>query len=422
MAQSTIGLIVLAIVLVLYMIPQIPLSVTTIFAMIAMAVTGIISYADVFSGFANSATLLVAGMMVIGHACFTSGLAEWFGGLLFKFVGANEKLFVIMILVIASLLAVVVNGALVVAMLMPIIDSIVYQSKGTITRKHCYFPLGLASTLGNNLTTISATSMITASGLVAAAGYGQMSLFAPTVLNLPALLVVIILYAIFGYKLQQRWFDFEEQPYEMPEEQFEIKTFSKCKMVITAVVLIGVVTGLLAGMNYGACALCGVVILIFSGCIDESTAYRCISWPTIIIVAGSMGFSKGLEASGAGEIIANTIIELSGPVGQSGLGICMILFLAGSLLSNLMSDNASVAILVPIAIALGRKMGGDVMPLVLAAASGIKVAVATPISVVTMTMVETAGYRFKDYLRMGGLVNIVAMVVTGLVIKFVYFM
>ena len=422
MPHSTIAIIILVIALIAYMIPKIPLSVTTVFAMIAMAMTGIISFPEAFSGFANSATLLVAGMMIIGQACFTSGLARTVGELLYRFIGSNEKLFLAMILIIASLLAVFLNGALVVAMLMPIIDCVIVQSNGTITRKHTYFPLGLASTLGNTLTTISATSMITASGLMAAAGYGEMSLFAPTLVNLPALLAVIVLYIFFGYQLQQKWFDFSETPIITVSSADSGKTqHDKIKIVITAFTICAVIIALIVGVNSGACALIGSSFLILTNCIDEKTAFRSVNWPTVIIVAGAMGFSKGLEVSGAGELIAGTIIRACGPIAQSPFALCIIFFLLGSLLSNLMSDNATVAILVPIVIALAHELQCDVMPLILATASGIKVAVATPISVAPMTMIQVAGYRFKDYLKMGGLVNLISMFITCLAIKLIYF-
>ena len=423
MSSSTIALIILACTLVLYMIPKIPLSVTTILAMLAMAMTGIITYEQAFSGFANSATILVAGMMLMGQACFETGLAQQVGNILYKFVGSNEKFLIVMILIIASLLAVFLNGALVVAIMAPIIDSIVFKSGGTITRKHTYFPLGLASTIGNNLTTISATSMITAAALIKEAGLGDMSLFAPTVVNLPALVIVIILYMIYGYKFQQKWFDFPENKVADVNPVPEKPTGKqKTKMVITAVTIVAVVVALIAGINYGACALAGTAVLIATGCIGEKKAFQSISWSTVIIVAGAIGFSKGLEASGAGELVANTILYRAGALGMSAFGICIVLFILGSLLSNIMSDNATVAIMVPIIIVMAKQMNVDAIPLVLSACSGIKVAVATPISVAPMTMVQVAGYRFKDYLKMGGMVNIIALVVTSLVIKLVYFM
>ena len=421
MAQSTIAIIILIAAVILYSLPFVPLSVTTVFAMLAMALTGILSFSEALSGFSNSAVLLVAGMMIIGRACFTSGLAQKIGNLLLKFIGANEKLFMVMVFLLAATLAVFLNGALVVAMMIPIIDSVASQSGRKITRKQIYFPLGLASTIGNNLTTISATSMITASGLVAAAGFGELSLFAPTVVNLPALIVVIVLYLLFGYRLQKKWFDFEEVPLAEETVSPHTEKIHPYKMLITSAVLVAVVAALVLGVNSGTAALLGASILILTGCVEERDAFKSVSWPSVIIVAGAIGFSQGLDASGAGVVISNFIIKICGPIGQSPFGICVILFALGSLLSNMMSDNASVAILIPITLALAQSLTCDPIPMVLACASGIKVAVATPISVVPMTMIQTPGYRFKDYLRVGGLVNLISMLVTCTVIWIVYF-
>jgi len=139
-------------------------------------------------------------------------------------------------------------------------------------------------------------------------------------------------------------------------------------------------------------------------------------------VAGAIGFSQGLDSSGAGLVIANFIIRLFGPLGQSPVGLCIVLLFLGSFLSNLMSDSASVAILIPITLAMAESLRCDPIPLVLACASGIKVAVATPISKAPMTMIQIPGYRFKDYLREGGLVNLVSIVITGLAIWIVYYL
>lgn len=420
MDQSTIALIILGITILLYLTEWLPLSVTTVLAMLAMAVTGIISYEDAFSGFSNSAVMLVAGMMVIGHAFFTTGLAHRIGRLLYHFIGVRERTLIVMILIIAAALSIFLNGSLTVAILMPVIDCVVTQSNGAITRKQTYFPLGVAATIGNNLTTISATSMVTANALLVQYGYPALGLFAPTMVNLPAFIVVIILYALFGYRLQKKWFDFPEVPVEAVDEA-RFDHVPKWKMVMAAGTLAAVVAAMLLGANYGAAALLGAAMLILTGCTSEKEAFASISWPTITVVAGAIGFSHGVDASGAGAIIAHAIIDFCGPIGKSPVGMGLVLFLVGSILSNVMSDNAAVAIIVPISLLMAESFGCDAAPLVLSAGSGIKVGIATPISVAPMTQIGVGGYRFKDYFRMGGLVNLVSLAVTSCAIWLIYF-
>lgn len=356
MEQSTLALIILAVTLVLYCIPAVPLAVTTMLAMLAMAATGIITFSEAYSGFANSAIFLMAGMMIIGRAWFTTGLAGRISRVLYRFVGSNEKLLIAVILVVASFISVFLNGSLTVAILMPVIDSLVVRSGGRITRKQTYFPLG------------------------------------------------------------------EEIP-PAPEQELSEDALSGVpiwKTWLTLAVTLAVVVLLVCGADTGFAALIGACVLVLTRCVSEREAFASISWQVIIIAAGAIGFSKGMDASGAGAIIANTVIGLFGD--GSPFVICIALFVIGSLLSNFMSDNASVAVLIPITLAVAQGMNCDATPLVLSAASGIKVALATPISVTPMTMIGVPGYRFKDYLRMGGLVNLISLAVTGAAIYVIYFM
>lgn len=422
-AQSTIAIIILIAALILYAVPKMPLSVTTILAMLAMAVFGIIDYPTAFAGFSNSVIFLIAGLMIIGKATVTTGLAPKVGNILGRGkLGENETLFVVVLFILSCVISIFLNAALTVAILMPVIDAVVLKSKGKITRKGTYMALGISSVLGNNVLTISATSMLTAVSILESSGFGTMSIFAPTLVNLPAVIVVIIVFALFGKKLQDKWFDFPDIPVESSEDKGASAAEAPVwKQVLTAGVLLAVIVALVLGVNYGLAALLGASVLILTGCIKEGEAFKSVSWGTVVIVAGSMGFSSGIQASGAGEVIANFFINISGPLGQSGIGLCIVLFFIASIISAVMSDNATVAIVLPIAMAIAQTMGIDPTPLFIAACSGTKVALTTPICVSPMTQIGVAGYRFKDYLRMGGLVNIICMIVTCTLIAVIYY-
>jgi di/tricarboxylate transporter len=421
MQQSTIAIIILLVTLVLYAIPRMPLSVTTILAVLSMAIFGIIDYAKVYSGFSNSVIFLVVGLMIIGKATVTTGLANKIGKVLsYGKLGSNETLFIIVVFFVSCLVSVFVNASLTVAILMPVIDAVALQSQGKITRKGTYMVLGISSVLGNNILTISATSMLTAVSILESSGYGIMSMFAPLAVNLPAIIVVLILYSLFGKKLQDKWFDFPEISVAVLSKA-DGKQETAWKQILVALDLDIVIVALVSGVNYGMAALLGAAVLIVTGCISESEAFKSVGWGTIVIVAGSIGFSAGIQASGAGEVIANFFINVSGPLGKTGLGLCIVLFFVSSLLSAAMSDNASVAIMLPIAMAISVHTGFTPVPLFLAACSGTKVGIFTPISVAPMTQIGVAGYRFKDYLRMGGLVNIICMAVSCTAISIIYF-
>ncbi len=423
METSTIAIIILVATLILYAIPKMPLSVTTILAILAMVLFGVVDFASATSGFANNVVFLNAGMMIIGQAMVTTGLAQRVGNLVTRVnIGKNERLCIMLVLVVSTVLSVFINGAITVSIMMPIIDAIVLKSGGAISRKQTYMPLGIGSVIGNNVLTISATSMLTAVAMLEEMGYGTMSIFAPLGVNLPAIIVVFIFYALVGQKLQERWYQFDEVPVAVSnEDTTDTKQYPVWKQIVVVLDFLAVVGCMIAGVPYGPVCLAGAVVVILTGCISEKNAMQSVSWSTIIVIAGSLGISSGMSESGAGAIIANFFIDIAGPFGESGIGMCIILFFVGSIISDVMSDNASVAILLPIGAAISEALGINPTPIFLAICSGVKVGLATPICVTPMTMVAVPGYRFVDYLRMGGLVNLICMVVTCAMIWFVYF-
>lgn len=423
MVPSTIAIIILIATLILYAIPKMPLSVTTILSMLAMVAFGVLDFAGVTSGFANNVVFLNAGMMIIGQAMVTTGLAQRVGNLVTRVnIGRNERLCIMLVLVVSTVLSVFINGAITVSIMMPIIDTIVLKSGGAISRKQTYMPLGIGSVIGNNVLTISATSMLTAVAMLEEMGYGTMSVFAPLRVNLPAIIVVFIFYALVGQKLQERWFKFDEHPVAVSKDDtIDTKQYPVWKQIVVVLDFLAVVICMVAGVPYGPVCLAGAVVVILTGCISEKKAMQSVSWSTIIVVAGSLGISSGMSESGAGAIIANFFIDIAGPFGESGIGMCIILFFVGSIISDVMSDNASVAILLPIGAAISEALGINPTPIFLAICSGVKVGLATPICVTPMTMVAVPGYRFIDYLRMGGAVNLICMIVTSLMIWVIYF-
>lgn len=122
-----------------------------------------------------------------------------------------------------------------------------------------------------------------------------MGLFEPLAVNLPALIAVTVFYVLFGYKLQDRWFDFDEQPlpgtgeHELPGES----THLTWKAWLTLGVTAAVVMLLVCGADTGFAALLGAAVLILTGCESESEAFSSVCWPVVIIAAGAIGFFKG---------------------------------------------------------------------------------------------------------------------------------
>ena len=185
--------------------------------------------------------------------------------------------------------------------------------------------------------------------------------------------------------------------------------------------MVGTIVAFVMGVNWGAASLIAACVVVITGCLPTKKALPSISWSTCIIVACAMGFSAGLRDSGGGALIAQVIVDLAGPLGNTPFGMCVIMFIIGGIISQLMSDSGSVACVVPIIMAIAVSMGWVPIPMMMCTAMGIKTALATPICVSCVTMAAPGGYRFIDYVKIGGIVTITQMVGILAMTYFVYY-
>lgn len=86
-----------------------------------------------------------------------------------------------------------------------------------------------------------------------------------------------------------------------------------------------------------------------------------------------------------------------------------VFLLSGFILSQFMSNGSLVSMLAAIGVPMAIEIGCNPMPVALACVFGCSLAMATPVATTTITMVQVAGYRFRDYFRIGGLVGIIGL-------------
>lgn len=147
------------------------------------------------------------------------------------------------------------------------------------------------------------------------------------------------------------------------------------------------------------------VILILSKCITVEDACRSVDWKVLIIIASAFGISKGLENSGVAFFLAEKIISSIGSFGIIGL-LAGIYFIT-SFYTEIITNNAAAALLVPIVLSVANQTGVDPRPFLMVVAMGASASFATPIGYQTNLMVYgPGGYRFKDFLKIGIPMNI----------------
>lgn len=142
----------------------------------------------------------------------------------------------------------------------------------------------------------------------------------------------------------------------------------------------------------------GVVVL--SGCIPVSKAYRGISWVSVIMIAAMIPMGIALQKTGIAQLVADGLVEYLGsihPIAMLG-GI----FVLTSMFSQVINNSATAVLMAPITILAASSLGISPEPLMIGVAISASTAFLTPVGTTTNAMVMTAGgYKFIDYLKVG---------------------
>lgn len=195
---------------------------------------------------------------------------------------------------------------------------------------------------------------------------------------------------------------------EESQDDFDRKKMWLAGGIMAAVVLAATLTPLPIVVT----ALLGVVVMVATGCVNRDDMYTGVSWPVIFLLAGVIPLGIAMTKSGAADLLAGLLAGQA--AGWHPILVLMALYLVTTLLTEIVSNNASVVILVPVAIALGEILQIDMFALVLAVMFAASTSFLTPIGYQTNTMIYGTGlYRFTDFAWVGAPLNLLLMVVTS---------
>lgn len=423
MSPAVFTLIIIAIAIIMFLIPKIQILFTSMFAMLALYFAGVYSPAEMFSGFNSIATWVLIGISMFSGAFFSSGLGNFLGKKISNLAKGSEQICIVVIFAFVTICSGFVNGLAVFLMFMPLLDAVSAQSGGKIKRKNLYTTMAVASLMGGNLSIMGASSILATSGMLEATEYGKgFSFFETAKLAIPMCIICLLFYIFIGKKLMDRVYTFKENDVETIEETKNVPDHMTKNMWITLIVLIvSVVCMVFTKLNMGAICFTATAVMIALKVVSTKEAINSVPWEATVMMICLLGFAKGVEVSGAGDLVAAAILNVSDTLNLGAYGVCVLCLLAAILSSNFMSNSASVVVVFPIAIALANQLGVSPLPFAVVTAVGANSAIATPLCAPLMTMTLKVGYRFKDYLLTNGLLNIATFIVTCIALKIFYF-
>ncbi len=199
--------------------------------------------------------------------------------------------------------------------------------------------------------------------------------------------------------------------------ELDSKEYRPSKVVTSLAILAGVI--LLAALNIVPIvisSLGGVIAMVITNSLKPVELSEAINWNVIFLLAGLIPLGIAMDNTGTAEFMASQILRLEGIF--SPLLFLMVFYLLTVILANLIGNNASVILMLPIALDAAGQLELNPLAFAIAVTFAASSAFLTPMSYQTNMMVYgPGGYKFQDFFWTGLPLQSILLVVVPLLIN-----
>lgn len=203
-------------------------------------------------------------------------------------------------------------------------------------------------------------------------------------------------------------------------EEKNIEGLRQEKSIIALAIILGVI--LVAALDLLpilVSSLIGVVLMVITGCLKPGEIYGAVRWDIIFLLAGLIPLGIAMDNSGTNEWLADKLLLIGGNF--SSYWILTLFYLATSLLTEILSNNAAVVLMIPIAVEVAKTVAIEPLSIIYAVTFAASNSYLAPIGYQTNTMIYgPGGYKFLDFTRIGAPLNFILTFLTPFLIIKIY--
>ena len=198
-----------------------------------------------------------------------------------------------------------------------------------------------------------------------------------------------------------------------PVEEEELRT---SRAPVAAAIMVAVLIPVLFGwLPISVSSICGVSMMVLTGCLKMDEAYRAIEWRAVFLIAGMLPLGVAMQETGAATLVAHYVVEFLGDLGP--WPVIFGLYLITAVATTIIPTAALVLLMAPITLQTCSDLGVSPYPAMMAVAIAASASFTSPIShPANILVMGPGGYRFVDYLKMGIPLAIVVFVITMVVL------
>lgn len=391
------------------------LAVTSLIILFIQPIIGVESFNNAVIGFANPILFLMIGGFIMAEAIRKSGLAQRLTYAMLSKLGTSPGKGLFVSVFSTGILSAWIENVVAFAMLLPIIKEIVLLM-GVNSPEKGKSNYAKAMILGASFGSLAggfATEIGTAPNLMAAA-YTGIPFVNWMIFGFPlSIIMMIVIWKGLGMIFPSEVKGIVGGESVITEKLSKLGNISRDEKISIVILLFAIslwVTASYTGIDSYSVALIGAVLFILSGVITWRDAQKNVDWGLIVFFGGALSLGAALLNTGAAEWLITDLISLMGS-NPSTIAIVVVLMVIAVCITQVMSNIALSAILIPLSVTLAQAQGVAVGTYAVPVAIACSLSFMFPMADPTVAMAYGSGYvSVKEIFKSG-----VPMVIIGII-------
>jgi sodium-dependent dicarboxylate transporter 2/3/5 len=367
----------------LWMTQALPLSITALLVPLLAVLTGLMGVREALAPFAHPVIFLFLGGFALAAALQRHGLDRALALAVLRLAGGHRLRAVLLLFALTALLSMWISNTACAAMMLPLALGLLQDDKagdspiGTPEKSFVLLGLAYSASIGGMGTLVGSPPNAIAAAQ-AGIGFAQWLAFGVPLVALLLPLMVGVLYLMLRPKLRGRITVTREAMVWTRERRTTMAVFALTAAAWVASAPIGKMLGIDADID-SLIALAALIALVASGTLRWPEVEQGTQWGVLLLFGGGLALSEVMRASGASQFLAGQLLALV--MGAPALLVLLGMVTFVVFLTELVSNTASAALLIPIFLGIGSTLG--LPPQLLAAAIAVAASCAFMLPVAT---------------------------------------
>jgi di/tricarboxylate transporter len=209
--------------------------------------------------------------------------------------------------------------------------------------------------------------------------------------------------------------DFVVVTTEFPQPE-DLRPNKLAPAVVFFLIALGMV--LFTDIRLSVALLTGAMGMILTGVLSMEEAYKAVSWKTVFLLASLIPLGLAVETSGTAKFIADQTLSVMGdaPIWAIQLAIAVL----ATFFTLVMSNVGATVLLVPLAVNIAVGAGANPAVFALTVAIATSNSFLIPTHQVNALIMGPGGYRVPDYMKAGGIMTVLFIVVLMIMMNIIF--